>query len=513
VNAQTSKAIDWLISQNTTPAEISWFLEIESLNAASCEISYSGSNYVVNVDEDKTLSNNAGSCLSLAQDDYWLRISPSCMDREFRVSCDQDFLTTLLFQETGEPTVHVTEKTSSASADGITTEKVESSCFTGSTNSVCNYEASLWATLALDAVGEEVSAYLPYLIVKADDNERFLPEAFLYILTGNEEYRSNLLLKQKSNQWWMESGDEYFDTALALYPFQNENPQEKQDSKDWLLESQDGEGCWEGNVRNTAFILASIWPRNTGGSGGGTGDSGSCESAGFYCMSGASCGGEILDEYSCTSLFRCCSQPQEFETCSELNGEVCASNQFCSGGNEVQTGELIGGESCCVEGFCQAVVDEPENECESQEGICRFTCEDGEQESSYDCRTSGAVCCIFEPASSEGGSYWWIWVLMILILLLVVGIIFRDKLREWWLKAKSKFGKRRGSGSPSTIPRGPPSHGFPGVPSSRHPIRIPERKILLPTQQPKPRHAPKLRRSGTQKELDDVLKKLKEMSK
>ncbi len=518
-NAEVSSAEAWLLSQKSSPTDINWYLEIDTNEASTCTISYSGSSYTVDINEDKTFSNDAGRCLFLTQDDYWLQISSSCLDETFEVSCDKDFLTTLLFQESGESTVHVTDKASSAAAGGTISEKVESFCF--GTNS-CDYEGSLWSALVLDSLGNDVSAFLPYLIVKADENERFLPEAFLYLLTGNEDYRSSLLSKQKSNKWWAESGDRYYDTAMALYPFQNENPQEKQNAKDWLLSVQDEEGCWEGNIRNTGFLLASIWPQDfKSGTGGGTGGVLDCKAAGYYCMSGASCTGEILDEYSCPSLFRCCSQPQEFETCSELGGEICSSNQICRGGDETNTADLTRGQVCCVGGSCETetVTQQPENECEEKGGICKFTCKTGESQTSYDCEASGAVCCIFEGASGgtgEKGGYWWIWTLLILIVLAVVGIIFRDKLREWWLKLKSGFGKGKGSGSSSGSgrPRGPPRHGFPSFPSRKHPIRPPERRILLPKEPDKPRSPPKpLKKSGSQKELDDVLKKLKEMGK
>jgi len=37
-----------------------------------------------------------------------------------------------------------------------------------------------------------------------------------------------LLSEQESSKWWSASGDKYYDTALALLPFQDENPTEKQ---------------------------------------------------------------------------------------------------------------------------------------------------------------------------------------------------------------------------------------------------------------------------------------------
>ena len=76
----------------------------------------------------------------------------------------------------------------------------------------------------------------------------------------------------------------------------------------------------------------------------------------------------------------------------------------------------------------------------------------------------------------------------------------------YWLKFKPGKGTKPSAG---------PSHPRP------HPgrqMKIPERRILLPPSQPsRPRPGPRPRRilgkSKTQKELDDVLKKLKDMGK
>ena len=97
---------------------------------------------------------------------------------------------------------------------------------------------------------------------------------------------------------------------------------------------------------------------------------------------------------------------------------------------------------------------------------------------------------------------------MILIVLVVVGIIFRDKLRDFWLRIKSRFGKSRPGRGPGPRPRGPPpSYHRPHL--GRH---IPERRILFPALQPR-RHAGKPVKSRAQKELDDVLNKLKGIGK
>jgi len=255
----TDNARNWLLGQGKIPRDVEWFLEVDTLDPTICSVTYSGNTHLFSILENKKLSNNAGSCLLRAQEDYWFEISTSCFLEEFEVSCDDTFLSTLLFKKAGSPIIHVSPTTSSASAGKSTFEKIDSSCL-GIND--CDYEGTLWSTIALDSLGEDVSKYLPYIITSAEDNKRLIPEAFLYLLTGDQDYRSQVLQKQKNNKWWSESGDRYYDTAVALLPFQSQNPTEKQNSKNWLLTSQDGAGCWENNLRNTAFILSSLWPKN-----------------------------------------------------------------------------------------------------------------------------------------------------------------------------------------------------------------------------------------------------------
>ena len=266
----TDETEEWILSQEMASIGIDWFLEIESLEETACVVDSFGSNNLI-IGEDKKISSlTGGNCLSLAQVGYWLDINSNCYSENFTISCDKQFLTTLLYQKQGSDTIYVSEKTSSSSAEGSTEEKVNSLCFRE--GGFCDYEGSLWAALALNK-DYDISPFLPYLVTNADqpENERFIPEAFLSVLAG-DSYRNDLLLKQKE-QWWEESGDKFYDTAVALLPFQNEDPGplEKTSAKDWLLEVQGNDGCWQGNIRNTGFLLYSIWPTNFGSGDGGGG--------------------------------------------------------------------------------------------------------------------------------------------------------------------------------------------------------------------------------------------------
>ncbi len=235
----TDETEEWILSQERASSGIDWFLEIESLEQTTCVVDSSGSNNVV-IGEDKKISSlTGGNCLSLAHGGYWLEINSNCYSENFTISCDKQFLTTLLYQKQGSDTIYVSEKTSSSSAEGSTEEKVNSLCFRE--GGFCDYEGSLWASLALSVSGKEVSSYLPYLATFAEDNENFLPESFLYFLTGNTDFKNQLLSKQINNKWWLSLNDKYYGTALALYPFKYEEPQQKTDSINWLLDEVQNE--------------------------------------------------------------------------------------------------------------------------------------------------------------------------------------------------------------------------------------------------------------------------------
>lgn len=488
----TAKAVNWLSEQNNTPDDVEWYLEIESPKETNCEVSYNSKDYKFIIKENKKISSTAGSCLGLSDGNYWFKISPSCYDEKFEITCDEQFLTTLLFKKKTSSVIHVSEKTSSASAEGTTSEQVESFCFTE--NDVCDYEGTLWATLVLDSLGNKVSPYLPYLITMADDNEQYLPESFLYALTGYSDFRADLMLKQKT-KYWEESGDKFYDTALALYPFQNDEFTEKANSKEWLLEIQGDDGCWNnGNIKSTAFILHSIWPRTGYISDIGTGEE-SCIGSGYYCMSSVDCRGDILDSYSCSGVARCCDTPKELKPCLEQGGELCSSNYFCSGGTTVDSLDAGSGEQCCIGGKCLERTDEPAT-CESNGGTCRsYLCEDKEYESfTYSC-DYGDMCCVKQTSS---GISWWIWFLGILIILIILAIVFRDKLESYYQKIKYQF-------------KGKPKPGLSRQTSFPPRQFVGQRKILPPANRTLPRRQMPARKSSG--EIDDVLKKLKEIGK
>ncbi|MBU0894460.1 MAG: hypothetical protein KKF48_05060 [Nanoarchaeota archaeon] len=499
-----TKAEEWLLSQNkSTSDNLIWYLQIENVNSelTQCDIDYGGSSYTINIGEDRKINSPAGSCLTVDTEfgGYWLRVS--CFGEEFEISCDKAFLTNLLFKKIGqgEP-IHVTSETSGAEAHGHTTEKITSVCFKEGNS--CVYEGSLWAALVLDK-NYNIDAYKPYLIAMASDtdNKQYLPEAFLYGL-GDGSYRNDLLLKQKENKWWLESGNKFYDTALALLPF-SDDPPEKANTIDWLLGTQDTNGCWNsGSIRDTAFLLYSLWPKSF--SGIITNGNSACSG---YCISKLDCAdaqGIELGGY-CPLTQICCDEPKLLEPCVAQGGIICGSDKTCSGRVETEISDtLLTGETCCIGGSCDEQTTSIESDCETLgNGICEYVCSEGyEITYSYTCDSSD-FCCVKE---SGGGDYTFIWVLVILIILVIIGMMFKDKLRRYWIKLKSKFGKSKGYRRGPGLPPGSPF--FTPPPSSRLPLRRPPRRMMPPRRRPPARRPPARRPQG---DLDDVLKKLKEM--
>jgi len=248
-----------------------------------------------------------------------------------------------------------------------------------------------------------------------------------------------------------------------------------------------------------------------------------CEVNSYYCSLYAECfdaGGIVLDEYSCiASIQSCCDVQPLSETCAEKGGGICSSNQQCIGGTAIGSSDVYYPELCCYGGYCEDYNGTGgESECESNGGICRLgTCNNGEDESYYFCSSSDNLCCIQSTIAPEkSSSSWWIWLLLILIIILVFGIIFRNKVRELLFRVTSKGKTKPGSSLHRPMMMPTSLRPLPQGQLIRRPLppgqlirRVPERKILPPTPKSPP---PKKEPSKLQLELEEVLKKLKELA-
>lgn len=507
VGTDTKKVESWLNGKNISASDLAWYLQIDvtNHNISKCTINYDGHDNVVNVKDDMRISNGAGSCLSVSSSGFWLRIANSCLDKEFSISCDQDFVTNLLYQRNGGETVFVSSVTHSAASLGSTKEKVDSKCF-ANTNT-CDYEGTLWAAYALSKAGYDTKSYLPYLLALADDNQKYFPSAFLYALTGSQDEHSNVVQSQRQSKYWeitSSPNNRFFDTALAMLSLQGTSDQELENAKNYLLSIQTQSGCWNNdNIRDTGFILYAGWPKAVAGSGTST-SSALCTSASsdYSCARVSQClesSGQVLYNFECQNANEfCCSVKAQEQTCSAKKGLVCLSTQRCSG-----TSTTSADGDCCIGACVDAAV---ENQCESSgQGICRSACgSDEDAISGISCGSTAGLCCTPKTVSS-GGSLLWLWIVLLIILIAVVAlaIVYRDKLRMWWYQyrgnMKSKPVERKDSGfsgfNPSMNfggprPRAPPTGFAPSRPAQR-PVE----------------------RKAKDNEMEDTFKKLREMSK
>tara|TARA_Y100000310_G_scaffold201635_1_gene201739 strand:+ start:481 stop:2325 length:1845 start_codon:yes stop_codon:yes gene_type:complete len=493
--------IEWLLTKAELTDELNWFLQIDAENATTCEIRINeGSARDFNIAENKKVSGTS-SCLSPAssEQNYYLEIDDDCFDDEFTISCNKDFITSVFYKKPGSSIYYVSSATHSAPSDGETKEKINSYCFADSSSADCDYESTLWAALALAKAGEETSSYIPYLSAEAEDNREFLPSAFLYILTNDDDYYTDLVEQQKQGKYWEESGNQkFYDTALALLALQETNVDAEDNTKEYLLDIQDSSGCWHSdNVLETAFLLFAGWPKNPAISGSST--RGNCEPS-FSCVASSLCtSSDTLDSgnYYCPGIGdACCRETQDIETCAEKQGTVCSSGQECT-----QTEIIAKDTNYCCQGDCQLVL--TGNACETSGYECKSTCSSGQEEKtaySIDC-DFGDICCDDKESKSSLGL---IILLIILIILVVLAIIFREQVKIWFFRIKSKFKFGKG---PKSTPR-PPMPPESGIPQFNRPRQIIPRQ---PTRRLPPRRIP--RRKTGDSVFDDTMKKLKDMTK
>ena len=385
----TSAAAEWLISQKMVPTAMDWFLQIETGEETTCDITFQGGSYRVTIAADKKIKTGTGQCFKTSPNGYWLQIYDNCQEKEFKITCPKDFFTNLLYsQKSSTYPIYVSAETNRAYPGDSTTESIKSYCF--KQNNACNYEGSLWASFALDFTGNyysELSAFIPYLIASASNNSKYFPEFFLYRL-GQGEYRNQIISKQKTTTirntgYWQLStaNDKFYDTALGLYAFPNENFTEIVKAKNWLLTSpqQDANGCWAGSVRDTAFILHAAWPdygcklddecTSTTGKicesrvcidgcreDGVCGTGKICNNSTNTCITGCREDPDCQDGYLCGSDDKCfkapdCTVSTEVTKCGL--GRICVNN-ICAAGcrddNTCEDGYICNASKLCVEG-------------------------------------------------------------------------------------------------------------------------------------------------------------------
>src|SRR3989344_1879556 len=486
---ETKEYEDYILSQERSPKELIWYLEQDSDSEAECRIGYDSKEYVVSIGENKKINKDAGSCLKRSSSGFWFEVSPECYGIEFTIGCDQKFITAFLYKDKSAPTLYVLEGTEGAPASNEIKLKVNSKCFGSSS---CEYEATLWATLALLKTGHTIENYLPYIIALSESNKRYLPESFVYTMTNLEDYATQLSKKQSLGNYWQAENsayNRYYDTALALLALGRSSSDQIKSARDYLLFNQGTDGCWQNDLDTAMVLWALTLKADKAPSGGSTVQ---CKEAGFFCISKSDCptADDVGNNYFCSSISETvtCCKTENIKLCSAYSGSVCSSGEVCSG-NERKASDTP---SCCT-GNC---VPKPTlTECESSYYSCKSSCSSTEDQTSLTCN-QGQVCCKPKPANTNSDGSGWIWflVIAIIVVLAVILWVLRERIKLYWFSLRSGFKKDKG---PS---RSGPSYGN----------RPPSRPPLPPPRMPQSQGRPQPRKDD---ELDDTFSKLRNMSK
>ncbi|MFA6023292.1 MAG: hypothetical protein WC781_04345 [Candidatus Pacearchaeota archaeon] len=513
----TDKIKNWLLNQTKVASDLTWYLQIESSTATTCQISYNNQKFTTNINEDKTFATGAGSCLSISENGYWLRIASTCVEKDYSytISCNKDFSTTALYKSSDSDTIHVSQNINSAVSGGESVEQVTYKCF--KTGTACDYEGSLWAVVALTKLSIDTSEYLPYLDTLLEEKVNLFPEAFLYAVTDLDTYLKAVVETNfKGNFWKVGDYTKEYSTSLAFLALQSKSSEQMDAAKTYLLngKNQNSDGCWN-NIRDTGLLLYFGWPIINKGSSDEcsvNSDCGSneeclhnicvdkinlksCEQLDHYCVLKSECVSPAvkLTNFECFSIGDvCCSENFVLPTCASKQGLICNSNEECSGDVEASSDG-----SCCLAECNERAIVTQNYTCVGSSVKCQSVCNNGETQLSLTC--SGSKVCCESATSPSIWSSWWIWVLLILIILAIVGIIFKDKIRTIIFKSKNNF--KKGPGPRETRP--------PFSPPSPRPMFPVQRPMMQrPVQRPMP-----AQKSSKDKEFEETLKKLKEMSK
>ena len=522
----TTDSENWLLTKTRTPPDLIWYLEEDSDGETICNIGYDSNNYEITIGEDKKIIQDAGECLSRAQENFWFRINSACYEKEFSISCDKNFITALLYKNSASPTVYVLEGTINKPSFDTAEIMVSSKCFGEGS---CEYEASAWATYALLRTGHDISEFIPYVIAMADTNKKYLPNSFIYSITQFEDYATQLFIEQELGNYWEAQNtahNRYYDTALALSAIGGSSSEQVKKAKDWLFFTQGENGCWQKSVRDTAMILWSLEDRpgrrldpdcNPAVEDCGGNSITTCADGNFFCIPTNECDPlDVRKNYYCSSTLSpriCCAVESELKTCSEYGGKICSGGEVCVGNERTSSNT----NSCCT-GVCETRDNRSgtggNTECEEKGGQCYDSCLSSENKTNFDCG-SGKVCCLSEDDGSgrdgdgETNLTWLLWALGIGIVLALIGIlyVYRNKLKLMLFGAKSKFRSDNERSGFRGSPRGPPPRA-PPIMSPRPgfpPIRRPSPGVPV-------RQAPPL--SATRdKQMSETFRKLNQMSK
>jgi len=496
IGKDTEDYVEWLLGKRLSNTGLIWYMQVDATNKTKCTIN----GKEITIEDNKKISGTPPSGLSKAYSNYWFKINDIL--KNYTISCENNFIVALSYQKPGSNIYHITSETEFASEFDSLIVRVNSYCF--STSTQCDYEGSLWATLALAKAGEQKNPYIPYLTAMADrtENRKYIPASFLYILTGSDDYYDQIVDMQKTNHYWDESRNKFFDTALSLFALQNTASSEVEAAKRYLINNQQDTGCWPSD---TNFLLYAGWPKSPASTGDNDISITYCTDFNHFCVPISDCDyANTLNNFYCSSSLEICCEtpPIPDPTCAEQKGIECGLNEECLGTSLTASDSY----SCC-DGDCE-VVEDVENDCEAEGYKCKIECVDNFEEVSslsYDC-DYGEKCCQ-DTGGSKGGSLWLIILLIILIVLVILAIVFRNQLKVFIYKRKSGF-KDKKYGQPPSRPGSMPP-GFrprPSIPPRGEHLG---RRSMMRRRPLRGRPEP----GDKDKEFDETMKRLRDMSK
>jgi len=507
IGENTDNIVQWIESKNATATGLTWYLEMDILdhNAAQCTVEYDDISKDIQIGDDMKLDSGAATaCFAPSASGYWLQLADRCVDKSFDISCTKDFLTTLLYEKSAEGTIYISPDTHNAAQGARTTEKVEAKCL--KTGNECDYEGTLWATLALRKIGIDTTDYVPYLQALEDENLKYFPSTFIYFIQPAQEQYSNVIEQQSSGGFWDITGSpykKYYDTSLAILALDRSSSERNEiaQAQSYLASAQLKDGCWNSRdaIIDTGFVLYSAWARAiTPSSENGVAafcsevPGASCETDESACLAA---GGRELTIYTCLKAREfCCSVRVPSQTCADQHGTLCASGEECL----AETLDSSDSGICCSTSC--APQQEP-NTCPAT-STCKTACGSDEEENTAVSCGDGRLCCA--PAEPSSGSYTWLIILIVLIVIVVIAILFRHKIQMMWFswrkgKVKSTPVTRPGNSGTAPVQGFGPRPPFgPGM--TRPMTGAPARP--LPSS-----------RASRDNELEETMRKLREMSK
>ena len=459
-----------------------WLIQVDTAHDGECTLNHdqTGITHDFSILEGKLTT-------TLCEESNWIDfercISLVGINEDIEISCELGgtYSPSLIFQSSDEYYLF----------DQGKNMDLENGCFLTDQGS-CSCEYSGYAAWVLDKLGEETYVN-PYLKFKCSQN--IARNSFLYMLLDSSD-TGPYSIWLKGAQWpdgsWgvdEESAGEEEYTALAILALKQKassNSANIRDASKWLATKQMEDGSWNGNIRDTAFILYVLYGKDyVPYIGDGDGN---------YCGDGY-----MDDEEDC-----------EYDShCNITGGEICTDSCECVLASETnETGnpqdpdadpcgdgfcDRLGGESCdscrmdCLE-YCSDDDDydydddDDDDDDDYKECIDDEDCGEGER-----CNKASNKC--------EEKSSWLKWLVAVLAVLLGVAIIYYVYMRYF----KDKLsGKKSGGKQP------PKSSPFPFKQTKqRVPIRRP----------PVSNEYANRRDSKIEKELEESLKKARDVLK